>query len=555
MKDAFESGYHDYKDIHFKKINGIRISKFRTISDAKMDLGNVMTIISGKNGTMKSTILGLLAHPFASPNNAQDAYGNDLKTRHSDVFYLSPDKDKEQYNYSLVATTMDDVVFEEPIRVYPRKNPNGTIRHRLTVGKDNVDGKGNFSLNTSYVNLKRLLPIVGTNAQILDKEIGQSLERFISQGYMKILQKEAFLEPVFVLDKGKKQTFGPGKKAKYDYKAISSGEDNVGHILSKMHAFLQYKSENANELQGIFCIDEMEASLHPVAQINLFNFIYSWAKNNNIQVVINTHSLYLIQYVIELQERMGNKDDIVLNMISTAFVSGENYNIIKNPSYNKAYKELTLKDIKNIDEIYKVNLICEDDVAEYYLRRIISKREVLARVDIIHSLNDAESGNSCNGLKSLIRNGQKLLTDSVIVFDADVNVTDIERYPSKFIVLPGEYNLPLEKEIVKYIYDLPGDHDFFKKFKKERIAFVNEFSRYDIVNLNNIDSITNEKVSKYKNWAKESTKDFKKYVTYYVKDNDKLMRTFKETLQDILNEKFMSQSLPGVNLLGASEEE
>lgn len=546
--DALSCGYDNYKDIVIKKIEGIRLAKFRTFTEKTMDLGDVITVVSGKNGTMKSTLLGLLAHPFSSPNEAQDAFGNPLKTRHSEVFYLSPDKDSEQYLYFLKITTIDDITFEEPIRVYKRLNPNGTYRHRLTVGKDNKEGRGNFLLNTSYVNLKRLIPMIDTNAKIIDAGMEKSLAKYISEGYMKILQKEAFLNPVQVSDKSIKQTFGPGDDAEYDYKSISSGEDNIGHILNKMYAFLKYKSDNPEALQGIFCIDEMEASLHPVAQINMFNYIYNWAKNNHIQVVINTHSLYLIQYVIEFQNSLKNTSDVVLNMISTAFVSNKNYNIIKNPNYNEAYKELTFRNVEDIHKIYKVFIICEDDVAEYYLKRLISKKSVLNRLEFLHGLNEGEDGNGCTGLKALIKNGQKLLENCIVFFDPDVDVSDINKCKSKYMKLPSRYGMALEKEIVKYIYDLPGDDDFFKTFNKEKDAFLNEFSDRGILNLQDLARIKKDNVKKYKNWSNLNFKNYKKYVTYYVKHNKDITGFFLQDLEKCMNDLFIEKGLPSITL-------
>ena len=85
---AREIGYASNKNVEFKKIKGIYIKKFRTIENKMLELGNQVTIISGKNGTMKSCVLGLIAHPFSSPNNAKDCFGNDLKTDMRDVFFL-----------------------------------------------------------------------------------------------------------------------------------------------------------------------------------------------------------------------------------------------------------------------------------------------------------------------------------------------------------------------------------------------------------------------------------------------------------------------------------
>lgn len=547
FQDAAGCGYENYKDIKIKKIDAIRLAEFRTVKNKTMELGDVITVVSGKNGTMKSTLLGLIAHPFSSPNNARDAFGNQLKTRHSEVFYLSPEKDSDQYLYYLRITTTDDITFEEPIRVYKRLNPDGKYRHRVTVGKDNKEGRGNFSLNTSFVNLKRLIPIIDTNAKVDDEEMAKTLKSFVADGYMRILQKEAFLEPVQVSDKNKKQTFGPGENAEYDYRSISSGEDNVGHILSKMHAFIQYKTNNLDALQGIFCIDEIEASLHPVAQVNLFEYIYNWAKNNHIQVVINTHSLYLIQHVLELQSKLQNKNDVVLNMISTAFVSDNNYNVIKNPNYNEAYKELTLKDKESIHDIYKVFVICEDDVAEYYLKRLISKTAVLRRLEFLHGLKEDEKGNGYAGLKALIKNGRKLLENTIVFFDADVNVDDLKRCKSYYFVLPSLHGLPLEKDLVKYIYDLPGDDPFFVKFDKERATFCNEFAGCGITNLTDVEEIKNDNVKKYKTWSK-GQKDFKKYISFFVKSNLDNNMQFLSEVEDCLNKLFVSKGIPPISL-------
>ena len=131
---AKELGYVSNKDVKFKQIKGIHINNFRTLADRDIELGENITIISGKNGTMKSCILGLIAHPFSSPNDATDSFGINLKTDMRDVFFLSLEKDNTQYNYSLIAETSDGKSFAEPIRVYPRKNEG---RHRVTVGKDN----------------------------------------------------------------------------------------------------------------------------------------------------------------------------------------------------------------------------------------------------------------------------------------------------------------------------------------------------------------------------------------------------------------------------------
>ena len=101
---AKEIGYPTNKDVVFKTIMGIYIKSFRSLKDRTIKLGNYFTLITGKNGTMKSTILGLIAHPFSSPNNAKDLFDNDLKTQIRDVFHLSM-KNNFNYLYYLMCET------------------------------------------------------------------------------------------------------------------------------------------------------------------------------------------------------------------------------------------------------------------------------------------------------------------------------------------------------------------------------------------------------------------------------------------------------------------
>lgn len=104
-KSTKEIGYDGTKNVVIKKIDGIELINFRGIENETIELGSYITVLAGKNGTMKSTMLGLIAHPFTSPNGAKDILGHSLKTNLSDVFRLSPEKDNARYSYNLCLTT------------------------------------------------------------------------------------------------------------------------------------------------------------------------------------------------------------------------------------------------------------------------------------------------------------------------------------------------------------------------------------------------------------------------------------------------------------------
>lgn len=543
-KTAKNSGYSDNKNILFKKIDSIYIKSFRSLRERKIILGQNMTLISGKNGTMKSSMLGLIAHPFSSPNNAKDIFDKSLKTSMSDVFKMSLEKDNTAYRYYLNATTIDDICISEPIRMYPRPKEG---RHRITVSTSNKSGDGNFSLNTAYINLKRLFPIIDTKADVMTEyKFSDEEKTKISEAYMRIMTRDSFSDFDCVSDYKEKNTLGP-KNASYDFRSISSGEDNLGNILMKILAFEKNKSEHS-ALQGVFCIDELEASLHPVALLNLFDFLLSWSEKNYIQIVATTHSLYLLDHALKLQNKHESfKSKIAINIISTILVGCDNnYKVINNPSYKDAYKELTLREYDE-EQLYKVNILCEDDIAKKLIKLIIAKRSILNNIELISDVSGG-IGTAKSALISLGKNGYRLLEDAIIIVDPDVSVKEITPVLAKnidILILPSLYKntknigLALEKEIIKFIFKLDGSHEVFSNM--EKIAILNTFYRYNIFK----DHITPDaNIQPFKNWCEAHTREFNIFLKAYFIENQNLFIEFKNQLICFINKKRDAKGLP-----------
>ncbi len=529
-------GYENYKDVEFQYITGIHIDKFRSLSNRDIKLGKHLTLITGKNGTMKSSILGLIAHPFSSPNEAKDMYGKDLKTRHSEVFKLSLDKDDESYIYYLQALTTTNQELSEPIRLYRRGS-----RHRVTVGPDNKASQGNFLLNTSYLNLKRLFPIIETDAKRTDIEISTEDQLKISKAYQKIMQRSAYKSSEAISDylKGK-NTLAP-LNSYYDFNSISSGEDNLGLILCKMLAFEKNKT-SSNSLQGLLCIDEVEASLHPSSQIALIKYLLGWSKKNNVQVICTTHSLYIISECINLQSEIpSGKEEIVINNISTQQVSDDyNYNVMLNPDYKTIYKELTLQNV-TVPAPYKVNIICEDELGVSVIKKILG-RKISPHIDFISDITDTP-GSSYNSLISLAKNGKKLLDDSIIIVDPDVPNNKIKSARFQFLTkIPPTDNLdlPIEQRIVSYLYLLDGSDPLFSQIEKS--AFIQTCTDYEIYQENY--NKTETKTSYFKNWRDNNKQLFNKALARYLKDNQLIFTTFRSQLLDLINARRVAKALP-----------
>lgn len=546
---ARECGYNTNKDVLFKSIKGIYIKDFRSLKNRKIELGQRFTLITGKNGTMKSTILGLLAHPFSSPNDAKDLFKKPLKTSMKDVFRLSIDKDNRPYVYYLLAETTNNDLIAEPVRVYisalpKNENDNDSTvryRHRVTVGKDNSAGLGNFSLNTSYINFKRLFPIIETDAEAIDIELSEDEKTFISKAFARIAQRTEYKNFEPVSDNQIKYTCGPVDTF-YNYRSISSGEDNLGTIFYKLIAFQRNKKDN-DSLQGLLCIDEIEASLHPIAQKYLLDFLFQWAKQNNVQIIATTHSLFLVQSYLELQNKYSTEQASLINISTRQVGEDHNYKVMINPDFKTIYKELTYDDINN-ETSYKVHILCEDDMAKLFLTRILKQRTILNNIDFISNVG-SDNGTSWKNYIALAKNAPNLLSDSIIIVDPDVDDSIIKSAQKSFSYItkiPDPNNVPIEKRIAHYVYNLPGDDELFST--EEKMSRQGNMLEHHV----DLDNFEHSKITPFKNWKKDNKIFYNKALTRYINDNSEYFSPFKIQILEYINNRRKNYGLPSIEL-------
>lgn len=551
-KTKKELGFDYNKLIPIESITAIEIEKFRSFKNRRVELGSQMTLLVGRNGTMKTSLMGLIAHPFSS--ESKDAFGRELKTTLKEVFKLSDKYDTDPYSYKLIIKLADSQDYlSEEVRIYYIADK--TNRHRVVVSGAEK-GDGNFTYNTSFLNLKRLLPLVDTKAlPDLDETLTLTHEECSQQKdfYETIFPSSEYASFTAIHEKGHKTTFAPtGESAKYDYSSISSGEDNLGSIFNRLIGFQRAYKKNQTQGNGIFCIDEFESSLHPVAQLRLFDYLYKWSAIYKVQVVITTHSLHLIQNIYFKHQQNLEAKRIILNFVSGAFAGDDNnYNIIQNPDYQSSYKELTLETLESVSESQKINIFCEDDLAITYVKKLIKNQNILKLVSFHSNLNQDTTnlGTSYSSLSSLCRNYSLLLQNSLVIFDADVkeSVTSQIKDKSTFLVLPDVDLLAIERRIICFINELPNNDPFFMKFW-EKTLFRDQMKQAGIVSLtiNDIKDESKVKIESCKKWVNNDLAKFKQYLTYYcnkLQTRDFFVKSFIEKINTINKRK----GLPPIN--------
>ncbi|MCF3492687.1 AAA family ATPase [Stenotrophomonas maltophilia] len=539
-------GYTDNKKIPITRIAGLKIDTFRTLADQMVVLGDHLTIISGRNGTMKTSILGLIAHPFDS--NAKDAFGAALKTPLSNVFKLSTTHDTKDYGYTVYLDTPKGLLAEKVSIYWVAKTTN---RHRIVVSGAEK-GDGNFSYNTTFLNLKRLYPLVDTKAKPSTSAVLSASEAAdLIDFYESVFPSTEYSSFTPVQERALKTTFGPsGAAATYDWSSISSGEDNLGAIFNRLLGFSRQK-KTAGLGNGILCIDEMECSLHPVAQTRLMDYLYRWSKRNSVQVVITTHSLHLIQHTYATHAKDLAANRICINFISKSKATAKNTPILHNPPQEIAFKELTFTDPEDAAKARKVDIFCEDDHAIHFAKRLIKKRKLLDLVQFHSSLAPESNrpGTSYSDLAALCIRFPLLIKDSLVLFDADVPATQTDAIADKsmYFQLPDKDALAIERRIIIFIISLSDDDEFFSKFKKEKEAFLADFKDVGIRALA-VDKVADEKqvdIKTCKKWADSDPAKFRMYVTHYANTLDGTQ--FRKTFIDRVNNINLRLGLPPVS--------
>lgn len=550
MVDFFNKKHYglvNNKDMVINDIYGIDIENFRLFKNQKFNIGKEMTVVSGRNGTMKSTLMGLIAQPYRTEH--EDLYGKRMQTKFSDVFKLSSQKDKNDYIYHISLNIDNDLKLREPIPLYfqpgnPESKTSKKDRHRL-VPSGRQQGDGYFTLPSVYINLKRLYPLIDSGEiESFSIKYDDTEKRFISSLYQRVLLREDFDHfEKYSTNMGRinKNPYGP-ENSYYDVNSISSGEDNLSTfadvLISFMRVFKNNKLKKQKGLTGILAIDEFEASLHPIAQINLFNFLYEWSQKYKVKIILNTHSLFLIQNIYLTQKERLEQKSIIINFIASQFEKDNVLRIYENPSYNLAYSELTLSDYTENSELTKIKILCEDEVAELLLKRIIKKQKILSQINFSHVVNDDNPGTSYTLLTNLCKSFPNILNEtmSMVILDADVdfNKINVGKFPYVLSIPSLFEGLPFEKEIIKYILKLNGDDTFFKKFKKTKEMFRQSFAQYRIPL--NLDNYKKEDIKPFKNWYNANKREANKYLTYYANDNEDLFNDFSKLIIECINE-------------------
>ena len=526
--------------MYFEKI---KINDFRALKNQTIQLGKYLTVLSGFNATGKSTVLGLLGNsselkvkegrPINSPQ-----FSADFK----DLFIGSVLHDRSGSDKFEIF--MNDGTQIVDSRKYRITWQNQGTRFRIIPYKINPETKrkindAKFKYPVLYLGLSRLYPLGELKPNKFSKRkitLSDEESQWYKQQHTNILSLRD--ENILQYDDIALPSISSRHKIStvtdtYDSNANSAGQDNLGQILLSIMSFRRLRQQGKFTDGGLLLIDEVDAALHPIAQIRLIELLIQTARELKIQVVVSTHSLTILEKICPKAENDTNQN------IQVVYFDNSNrlLNIKNNIPYNDIKNNLLIQ-VNNCKE-FKINVYCEDKEAQWMVKNIAP--------EMVEKLDFKDVSFSCTQLIDLLNADPEYFSRSIVVFDGDVRNSQLEkinpvlRKNQTFIVLPStnldttpqDELLNPELELYNYIKNIEATHPYW-------VNNDTEFS-YRYISENGPDSKRYENHEKKRDRSKKWFNEHLSYIEstcviqYWVKDHEDKVSEFRQKLGEIIN--------------------
>lgn len=425
----------------------------------QIEFSDQITVICGKNGTSKSSILGIAAQIFSFEKDyvkderisIKQITGSSFKSQYSEHFRISEKFDTP--GSMLVNIELHDGYTNKEatakLELMKRgKSPRAVVRNNSTASKDKNPSR-NFTHPVIFLSLKRLFPIADRKYKVISLDyLQKNKQQFIALAN-ELLNRQSSLATS--TEGTISSTVAHGDN--YDQESVSAGEDNAGQIVLALMSFRRLKKEYVDYKGGLLLIDEADAGLFPTAQINLLRILERECRELNLQVIMTSHSPTLIEYAYQQSQQYRQRYKTIY--LSDTFGSVK---VMQDWSWEQVIADINTKiiEIDKNRKLPKINIYFEDREAADFFSAIVNRQPIRK---FINPLPEISLG--CSNYLQLIKKGIVEFSEkSIICLDADVKDKKNLRNTKTIIYLPG--SLPPDQLIFEYLYNLPPDNDFWK---------------------------------------------------------------------------------------------
>lgn len=424
------------------KVTKLDLCDFRLFNNAEVYIGKKITAIAGNNGTGKSTILGLLANSSALKNR-RSLLDKPYRGEFSELFSADKEHDPagkkvrleyEERGVNRLVEFRTAWQKGDRFRVIPRR-----------VRADGTKTESKVESPVIYLGLSRLYPVgeatsavTAKNHRWKDPEDG----KWFNSNYARILSIHDEIRSVSSLsisDVSSKRGMGVETDS-YGPVANSAGQDNLGQILLAVLSFKRLRMEMGAEWDGgILLIDEVDAALHPAAQLRLVKLLFEEAGTTGFQVVFTTHSTVILE---ELSKKNQHNPSDAPGDVEISYLSIVNGLLlaVRNPTWTTMKHGLYVTNPALSSK--RVGTFAEDPEARWLIRGILDA----LRPDVLDNVDLLEVSLGCEQIMSLYTGDFAYFRDRVVVLDGDVSQAEIaESIPpallksgGNVVRLPGE---------------------------------------------------------------------------------------------------------------------
>lgn len=432
-------------------INELDFIHYRKLKKIKIGFRKGVNLISGTNGTCKSTLMHVVGNSFQAlkRNDTRFTSGEPLSILGKFVDKVNPKIETvsrgDKGSYSNPAQGITGVLFSVKylngdtiaFRRHNSKDPQQVNNFRFSIkpqyGRSKKDQLP--SVPVVYLGLSRLFPYGElSDEKVIDAprwQLPESIHKEFVKQYADLTRMEIVQAlNQNIADVKKRSDFSTTVQG-IDSNTISSGEDNISIILTALNC-LRNITENVvagqeREVESVLLIDEFDATLHPSAQKKLFDLIAAYAKKYRIQVFMTTHSLYILKHAYELKENIV----YLVDQMDTVSIM---------PDPGPSHIEMHLSGLQ-ASSLYRnifIPVYTEDDEARFFLEQLldyISKTLDTGFASAKNLLHFVKANIGSDALKSLfcdLKMNQSSMR-SICILDGD-QVSDLTHH---IIALPG----------------------------------------------------------------------------------------------------------------------
>lgn len=257
-----------------KFLNSMTISGFRGWTGQEIRFQFPVCVIAGENGTGKSTILKAAAAAYSHPTDPR-------KTFHPGIFFRDTAWEKlssASITYKVQEGGKDrEYSIRKPAQ---RWRPSTPRPKRIVIWQD-IARTLPLEATAGYVNLAR-----STAREVSTQELDPTITMFYSSIMGRVYDSARLATSSIDASRPVGVVCVSGQEFSQFHQG--AGEDATFDLL----AILQNVPDTA-----LIIIDELEASLHPRSQRRLVHFLLWLARTKHIQVIVSTHSTYVLEEV------------------------------------------------------------------------------------------------------------------------------------------------------------------------------------------------------------------------------------------------------------------